>query len=114
MSLVWVKNNIEFFGGNPNSVLIFGESAGSWSVQNHLVMPKSAPYFSKAIMESGVNNGFNFFFFLFIIFRIFFYENLENFVSKKKLECSLWIELNIMHSGKSFQDRWVVIEILNV
>ena len=49
----WVQENIAYFGGNPNSVTIFGESAGSLSVAMHLLTPKSNGLFHKAIMQSG-------------------------------------------------------------
>ena len=56
-ALVWVQRNVAAFGGDPSKVMLFGESAGSWSVQDHLLMPKSTGLFHAAIMESGVHNG---------------------------------------------------------
>ncbi|XP_060845477.1 uncharacterized protein LOC132925065 [Rhopalosiphum padi] len=53
LALKWVKNNIEKFGGDPNKVTIFGESAGSVSVGLHLLSPLSKGLFHKAILESG-------------------------------------------------------------
>ncbi|GGI91105.1 carboxylesterase family protein [Legionella impletisoli] len=54
-ALKWVNQNIERFGGDPNQVTIFGESAGAMSVGTHLfAMPASNPYFRAAIMESNV------------------------------------------------------------
>jgi len=41
MALRWVQENIKFFGGNPNSVTIFGESAGGSSVHYHVLSPMS-------------------------------------------------------------------------
>ncbi|XP_063223073.1 uncharacterized protein LOC134531309 [Bacillus rossius redtenbacheri] len=51
--LKWVKKNIEHFGGNPNSVTIFGVSAGGASVQYQLLSSMSRGLFHKAISESG-------------------------------------------------------------
>jgi len=52
-ALKWVKENIEAFGGDPNNVTIFGESAGAVSVGNLLSMPKAKGLFHKAILQSG-------------------------------------------------------------
>ena len=43
------------FGGNPNKVTIFGESAGGSSVSLHLLSPLSRDLFHQAIAESGVD-----------------------------------------------------------
>lgn len=51
--LEWVRDNISKFGGDPNSVTIFGESAGSHAVCNLLACPLAKGLFHKAIMESG-------------------------------------------------------------
>ncbi len=52
-ALKWVKENIDKFGGDPNNITIFGESAGAVSVSILLTNPAAKGLFHKAIMESG-------------------------------------------------------------
>ena len=52
-ALQWVKKNIRAFGGDPENVTLFGESAGGFSVTMHLASPGSAGLFHRAIIQSG-------------------------------------------------------------
>ena len=52
-ALIWVRQNIASFGGDPDRVTIFGQSAGSMSVHYHLLSPQSRGLFRGAIMQSG-------------------------------------------------------------
>ncbi|XP_022105575.1 acetylcholinesterase-like [Acanthaster planci] len=58
LALKWVKNNIHRFGGDPDNITIFGESAGGASVSFHLVSKHSRGLFTRAIMQSGTSTSF--------------------------------------------------------
>nr|XP_032511501.1 acetylcholinesterase-like [Danaus plexippus plexippus] len=53
-ALKWVKNNIQFFGGNPKSVTLFGESAGASAATYHMFSRMSRGLFHRVIAQSGV------------------------------------------------------------
>lgn len=52
-ALEWVRDNIRFFGGDPDNVTIFGESGGGAKVSYLLAMPKAKGLFHRAIIQSG-------------------------------------------------------------
>lgn len=52
-ALQWLKKNIKVFGGNPENMTIFGQSAGAGIVQCLCTSPKSKGLFAHAILQSG-------------------------------------------------------------
>ncbi|WP_131539190.1 carboxylesterase/lipase family protein [Pedobacter nototheniae] len=53
MSLTWIKNNIEAFGGDPNQVTVIGESAGAKLTSTLLLTPAAKNLYHQLILESG-------------------------------------------------------------
>jgi len=60
IALEWVRDNIEYFGGDPDNVTIFGESAGAFSVCALMAMPKAKGLFKRAIAQSGAAHPLSF------------------------------------------------------
>ncbi|MFB6105869.1 MAG: carboxylesterase/lipase family protein [Halobacteriaceae archaeon] len=52
-ALEWVRENVAAFGGDPENVTIFGESAGAMSVATLLATPRAEGLFHRAVAQSG-------------------------------------------------------------
>jgi para-nitrobenzyl esterase len=52
-ALQWVRDNIENFGGNPKSVLIFGQSGGGGKCSTLMAMPSAKGLFHRVALQSG-------------------------------------------------------------
>ena len=59
VALKWVRKNIALFGGNPEDITIFGESAGAFAVNCLLATPSAKGLFKRAIVQSGYVTKFS-------------------------------------------------------
>ncbi|XP_068626616.1 carboxylesterase 1C-like [Battus philenor] len=55
LALLWIRENIAAFGGNPNAITLVGHSAGADCVLHHIVSPRSVGLFHRAIVMSPRN-----------------------------------------------------------
>ena len=53
LALKWVHDNVARFGGDPDQVVIMGQSAGAWSVASQILNPQARGLFRAAVMASG-------------------------------------------------------------
>jgi len=61
MALQWVKDHISSYGGDPENITYFGESAGGAHVSYLIASPKSRGLFKRGIIQSGAYNLFSWF-----------------------------------------------------
>lgn len=57
-ALSWLKDNAKAFGGDPERITIFGESAGAGSVSTLTLAPQAKGLFKRGIMQSGVTTAY--------------------------------------------------------
>ncbi|XP_067386182.1 acetylcholinesterase-like [Emydura macquarii macquarii] len=57
LALRWLRDNAAAFGGDPDRLMLFGQSAGGASVGFHLLAPGSRPLFTRAVQQSGASSA---------------------------------------------------------
>lgn len=94
LSLRWVKENIERFGGDPNNVIVYGESSGSIAISAMIISPLANGLFQRAIMSSGAINEF----------YAYSPENLLNYSKEVAKKCECPVD-NLNHMVDCMQNK---------
>ncbi|CAF4305583.1 unnamed protein product, partial [Rotaria magnacalcarata] len=53
LAIAWIKSNIDAFGGDPNQIALFGQSAGAQSTALHYLTSDMQSFFQAAIIQSS-------------------------------------------------------------
>lgn len=96
MALHWVQENIGAFGGDPQKVMLFGQSAGADSVGLHLVTPSSYGLYSSALMLSG---GFSPWYAQPMVRKKLWFERLMNQTHCRDVDCLVSLSANELLSA---------------
>jgi para-nitrobenzyl esterase len=101
-ALKWVRANIAEFGGDPNTVLIFGQSGGGRKVETLLAMPAAKGLFHRGIIESGAA--------IKVVDRDVAVRNSELLLAKLGIEKANVRELQRLPVGKIMATHFAVIK----
>ena len=100
-ALRWIKENIAQFGGDPENIMVFGESAGAMSVKLLTASPLAIPDIKKAFIQSGGGIGD-------IAVSARTHEQSEAF-GKEMMDCSGYTTLEAMRAA-SVEDIYAAEE----
>ncbi len=110
-ALEWVQDNIESFGGDPDNVTIFGESAGGVAVCALMAMPAAKGLFRRVISQSGVCHPLSHqppsesnteLILSELGLKDFDFEKMKSIPTRKIVEAGTRLELDARQKGRNF------------